>query len=72
MQLVEQAQGIPKWHDPPPKSGEMVINMEWGNFSSSHLPLTEYDTALDIESLNPGQQMYKKNDFGDVPGRNSL
>ncbi|KAM0017490.1 putative hexokinase [Helianthus debilis subsp. tardiflorus] len=57
---VEQAQGIPKWHGPPPKSGEMVINMEWGNFSSSHLPLTGYDTALDIESLNPGQQMYEK------------
>ncbi|XP_035842236.1 hexokinase-1 [Helianthus annuus] len=57
---VEQAQGIPRWHGPPPKSGEMVINMEWGNLNSSHLPLTEYDTALDIESLNPGQQMYEK------------
>ncbi|KAJ0435290.1 putative hexokinase [Helianthus annuus] len=34
--------------------------MEWGNLNSSHLPLTEYDTALDIESLNPGQQMYEK------------
>lgn len=34
-----------------------VINMEWGNFRSSYLPLTEYDTALDIESLNPGEQV---------------
>lgn len=31
--------------------------MEWGNFRSSHLPLTEYDQALDAESLNPGDQV---------------
>lgn len=31
--------------------------MEWGNFRSSHLPLTEYDHALDSESLNPGEQV---------------
>jgi hexokinase len=33
-----------------------VINTEWGNFSSSCLPITEYDEALDKESLNPGEQ----------------
>lgn len=31
--------------------------MEWGNFRSSHLPLAEYDHALDAESLNPGEQV---------------
>lgn len=31
--------------------------MEWGNFRSSHLPITEYDHALDLESLNPGEQV---------------
>lgn len=31
--------------------------MEWGNFRSSHLPLTEYDNKLDSESLNPGEQV---------------
>jgi hexokinase len=30
--------------------------MEWGNFFSSHLPITEYDQELDKESLNPGEQ----------------
>lgn len=35
-----------------------VINMEWGNFRSSHLPLTEFDVALDAESLNPGEQVF--------------
>lgn len=31
--------------------------MEWGNFKSSHLPLTEFDQILDAESLNPGEQV---------------
>ncbi|KAL8102483.1 hexokinase-2-like [Apium graveolens] len=57
---VERAQAIPKWHGLLPKSGEMVINMEWGNFRASHLPLTEYDHALDVESLNPGEQIFEK------------
>lgn len=35
-----------------------VINMEWGNFRSSHLPLTEFDHSLDAESLNPGEQVF--------------
>ncbi|KAL3631949.1 hexokinase A [Castilleja foliolosa] len=57
---VERVEAIPKWHGPSPKSGEMVINMEWGNFRSSHLPLTEYDHKLDAESLNPGEQIFEK------------
>ncbi|XP_061371252.1 hexokinase-1-like [Gastrolobium bilobum] len=57
---VERAHAIPKWPGLLPKSGEMVINMEWGNFCSSHLPLTEYDQALDAESLNPGEQIFEK------------
>ncbi|KAJ0076232.1 hypothetical protein Patl1_33962 [Pistacia atlantica] len=56
---VERAQAIPKWHGPS-KSGDMVINMEWGNFRSSHLPLTDYDHAMDAEGLNPGDQIYEK------------
>ncbi|XP_059634893.1 hexokinase-1-like [Cornus florida] len=57
---VERAHAIPKWHGLLPQSGDMVINMEWGNFRSSHLPLTEYDQALDDESLNPGEQIFEK------------
>ncbi|XP_043720272.1 hexokinase-1-like [Telopea speciosissima] len=57
---VERAQAIPKWHGPLPKSGEMVINMEWGNFRSSHIPITEYDHALDADTLNPGEQTFEK------------
>ncbi|GLJ30494.1 hypothetical protein SUGI_0603460 [Cryptomeria japonica] len=57
---VEHADAIPKWQGPLPKSGSMVINMEWGNFWSSHLPMTEYDVAFDAESLNPGEQIFEK------------
>ncbi|CAM8994410.1 unnamed protein product [Rhodiola kirilowii] len=53
---VEKVHAIPKWHGDPPRSGEMVINMEWGNFRSSHLSLTKFDQELDLESLNPGEQ----------------
>ncbi|XP_057519491.1 hexokinase-1-like [Amaranthus tricolor] len=57
---VESAEAIPKWQGPLPKSGEMVINMEWGNFQSSKLPLTDYDYALDYNSPNSGEQIYEK------------
>jgi hexokinase len=38
-----------------------VINMEWGNFRSDKLPHSEYDTTLDFESLNPGEQVCQFN-----------
>ncbi|KAG2537340.1 hexokinase-7-like [Panicum virgatum] len=57
---VEEASAIPKFEGELPKSGNTVINTEWGNFSSSCLPITEYDQALDKESLNPGEQIFEK------------
>ncbi|KAF2929481.1 hexokinase-7 [Oryza sativa Japonica Group] len=57
---LEKANAIPKLEGELPKSGNMVINTEWGNFSSSCLPITEYDEALDKESLNPGEQIFEK------------
>ncbi|KAL3008104.1 hypothetical protein AAZX31_07G013500 [Glycine max] len=57
---VERVPAIQKWHGPLPDSGDMAINMEWGKFRSSHLPLTEYDCALDAESLNPSDQIFEK------------
>lgn len=35
------------------------ISMEWGNFRSPHLPITEFDACLDSESLNPGSQVWQ-------------
>ncbi|XP_068656984.1 hexokinase-1-like [Aristolochia californica] len=57
---VEDALSIPKCEGPLPLSGEMVINIEWGNFHSGDLPITEFDISLDVESLNPGEQIFDK------------
>ncbi|KAM0859659.1 hypothetical protein ACQ4PT_047038 [Festuca glaucescens] len=53
---VEKANAIPKLNGELPQSGNMVINTEWGNFNSPCLPITEYDQALDEESVNPRGQ----------------
>ncbi|EFJ10895.1 hypothetical protein SELMODRAFT_269350 [Selaginella moellendorffii] len=57
---VERADAIPKWRGPLPASGSMVINMEWGSFTSAHLPKTEVDDALDADSVNPCDQIFEK------------
>ncbi|KAG8053977.1 hypothetical protein GUJ93_ZPchr0001g31016 [Zizania palustris] len=38
----------------------MVVNMEWGNFWSSHLPRTPYDLSLDDETQNRNDQGFEK------------
>ncbi|KAE8817669.1 hexokinase 5 [Hordeum vulgare] len=50
---VEHANAIPKWTGLLPKSGNMVINTEWGSFKSDKLPLSEYDKALDFRKFEP-------------------
>ncbi|XP_051185044.1 hexokinase-7-like isoform X1 [Lolium perenne] len=57
---VEKANAIPKLNGELPQSGNMVINTEWGNFNSPCLPTTEYDQALDEESVNPRGQIFEK------------
>ncbi|XWS45077.1 hypothetical protein CRYUN_Cryun15aG0105700 [Craigia yunnanensis] len=57
---VDTAQSAPRWHGSLPKKGEIVISMEWGNFNSCHLPMTQYDASLDAESLNPGSRIFEK------------
>ncbi|GJS26474.1 hexokinase [Tanacetum coccineum] len=57
---IERVDAIPKWEGTPPKSREMVINMEWGNFQSPHLPLMEYDESLDANSKHPEKQIFEK------------
>ena len=41
---------------------EMVINAEWGSFDNelAVLPITQFDKDLDLESNNPGIQMFEK------------
>ncbi|XP_058769537.1 probable hexokinase-like 2 protein [Vicia villosa] len=47
-------------HAQSPNSNELIVSMEWGNFRSSHLPLTPFDTSLDAESSNPGNGIFEK------------
>ncbi|XP_042481311.1 hexokinase-3-like [Macadamia integrifolia] len=57
---VEQTDAIIKCQGLLTNSGGMVINMEWGNFWSSHLPRTSYDMDLDADSPNPNDQGFEK------------
>lgn len=57
---VEQTDAIIKCQGHHTNSGRMVINMEWGNFWSAHLPRTSYDVALDEDSPNPNEQGFEK------------
>ncbi|ROV96712.1 hypothetical protein VSDG_05620 [Cytospora chrysosperma] len=43
-------------------TGDMVINTEWGSFDNqlNVLPKTPWDHKLDVESNNPGIQMFEK------------
>lgn len=34
--------------------------MEWGDFYSAHLPITDVDLELDAVSVNPGEQPFEK------------
>ncbi|PWA67616.1 hexokinase-like 3 [Artemisia annua] len=54
---VESSQFVPNGRS---KHGEMVIDMQWGNFNTPHLPITQFDMALDSESSNPGCRIFEK------------
>ena len=41
-------------------SNQMIINMEWGNYKSSHLPYMDVDKDIDASTLNKGAQHYEK------------
>ncbi|XP_071697076.1 hexokinase-3-like isoform X2 [Rutidosis leptorrhynchoides] len=56
----ERADAVIKCQGLLTTSGGMVINMEWGNFWSSHLPRTPYDIDLDTDSQNPNDQGFEK------------
>ncbi|KAG0252462.1 glucokinase [Mortierella polycephala] len=56
---VESAQSIKTMKT---DAGEMIINIEWGNFDKdkAFLPVTIHDNKLDRESINPGIHVFEK------------
>ncbi|KAK6144067.1 hypothetical protein DH2020_020887 [Rehmannia glutinosa] len=57
---LERADAIIKCQGLITTSGSTVVNLEWGNFWSSHLPRTSYDIDLDADSPNPNDQGFEK------------
>ncbi|KAL8140182.1 hypothetical protein V2J09_006203 [Rumex salicifolius] len=57
---MERADAVIKCQGIHTNSGGMVINTEWANFWSSHLPRTPYDIDLDAQSPNPNEQGFEK------------
>lgn len=60
---VEAAANVPKLPRESAKKlrgGRVVVNTEWGNFSSSSLPTLDADVALDAASEHPGEQLLEK------------
>ncbi|KAK7697657.1 glucokinase [Diaporthe eres] len=61
---MEQLQAVSKHLDGEfdSSSGRMFMSTEWGSFDNklSVLPVTPYDTKLDRNSVNPGNQMFEK------------
>lgn len=43
-----------------PQGHDMIINTEWCNIGSRHLPKTEFDALLDQQSNNPGVHSFEK------------
>ena len=49
-----------------PQGTEMIINCEWGNFSSEALPMIDEDKCIDAASENPENQHFEKMTAGMV------
>ncbi|TKA40486.1 Glucokinase, partial [Cryomyces minteri] len=62
VEKLDKVAKLSKDSDHDRSTGEMIINTEWGSFDNelSVLPNTQYDIALDAESVNPGIQMFEK------------
>ena len=43
---------------PPGKN--MIINCEWGNFTTAALPMIDEDRGIDTDSVNPDNQHFEK------------
>ncbi|KAG6504014.1 hypothetical protein ZIOFF_036338 [Zingiber officinale] len=57
---IERMDAIIKCQGLRTNSGDMVVNMEWGNFWSAHLPRTTYDIALKDENTRRNDKSFSK------------
>lgn len=59
VERVSNIKTLPKEHTQDPE-GSMVVNMEWGSYISSMLPMTADDYASDAAGANPGKCYFEK------------
>ncbi|XP_001635171.2 hexokinase-2 isoform X2 [Nematostella vectensis] len=60
---MESLDNVKKWNEERGCSNEVIINTEWGAFGDSGVLnwiITEHDKKIDVESINPGQQVFEK------------
>lgn len=50
----------------------MIINIEWGAFTSNTLPKLEFDRELDSSSANPGEMQLEKLTSGQLTSTAAL
>ena len=62
---VEQSDRIHNATRKLPKDTQMIINCEWGNYTTEHLPVLSEDLAIDAESTAPGKQHLEKMTAGE-------
>lgn len=57
----DKVSNIGQFRDEQSTTGhDMIINTEWCNFGSKHLPRTDFDGLLDSQSNNPGIHHFEK------------
>ncbi|HBM16239.1 MAG TPA: hypothetical protein DD381_07875 [Lentisphaeria bacterium] len=54
----EKINNIKKWKGLAPKSSNMIINMEWGDFDK--ISVTYYDREMDAGTINPKEHKFEK------------
>ncbi|KAK4514268.1 uncharacterized protein ATC70_001859 [Mucor velutinosus] len=56
----DKMSNIGQFRDVEHQEHDMIINTEWCNIGSRHLPKTEFDALLDQQSNNPGIHSFEK------------
>lgn len=57
---VERAECVLNAAKKLPEGAHMIVNCEWGNFTTNAMPRIDEDKAIDAESVNPDNQHFEK------------
>ena len=57
---VERAERVQNANKKLPQGAHMIVNCEWGNFTTDAMPRIDEDKAIDAQSVNPDNQHFEK------------